>query len=38
MTKKKQKLYELIDSITRENIAEYLETFVRLFLEKWGTD
>ena len=38
MTKKKQKRYALIDSIKREDIAEYLETFVRLFLEKWGTD
>nr|DAQ23282.1 MAG TPA: hypothetical protein [Bacteriophage sp.] len=29
-------LHKLIDSITSGGTLEYLATFVRLFLEKWG--
>lgn len=29
-------LHKLIDSITSSGTLEYLATFVRLFLEKWG--
>lgn len=36
MTENKKKLHDLIDSITSAGTAEYLEAFVRLFLEKWG--
>ncbi len=36
VTENKQKLHAMIDSISNEGIAEYLETFIRLFLEKWG--
>ena len=36
MTENKEKLHAMIDSITSARTAEYLETFIRLFLEKWG--
>ena len=36
MNENKKKLHEMIDEITREDTAEYLETFVQLYLEKWG--
>lgn len=36
MTENKEKLHAMIDSITSAGTAEYLETFIRLFLEKWG--
>lgn len=36
MSENIRKLHEMIDGITNEGIAEYLETFIRLFLEKWG--
>lgn len=36
MNENKQKLHELIDSISDNGIAEYLVTFITLFLEKWG--
>lgn len=32
----KERLHKMIDKITRADVAEYLETFIRLFLEKWG--
>ena len=36
MEENKEKLHKMIDAITRADIAEYLETFVRLYLDKWG--
>lgn len=36
MSENKQKLHAMIDGISDSGIAEYLETFIRLFLEKWG--
>lgn len=36
MNENKKKLHEMIDKITRADVAEYLETFIRLYLEKWG--
>lgn len=36
MSENKQKLHELIDGISDSGIAEYLVTFVALFLQKWG--
>lgn len=36
MNENKQKLHEMIDSISDSGIAEYLVTFITLFLEKWG--
>jgi len=35
MNENKQKLHDMIDSITSEGTAAYLETFIRRFLEKW---
>lgn len=36
MSENKQKLHAMIDSITSEGVAAYLETFIRLWLEQWG--
>lgn len=36
MSENKQKLHELIDSISDSGTVEYLVTFITLFLEKWG--
>ena len=36
MEENKEKLHKMIDAIAREDVAEYLETFIRLYLEKWG--
>lgn len=36
MNENKKKLHEMIDSIQDSGTAEYLETFIRLFLKKWG--
>lgn len=36
MNENKQKLYAIIDSITSEGVAAYLETFIRLWLEQRG--
>ena len=36
MNENKQKLHEMIDSITKEGTLAYLARFVELFLEKWG--
>jgi len=36
MNENKQQLHALIDSIASEGVAEYLVTFITLFLEKWG--
>lgn len=36
MKENKQRLHELIDSISSEGVSEYLVTFITLFLEKWG--
>lgn len=35
MSENIRKLHEMIDSITSEGAAEYLETFIRLWLEVW---
>ena len=32
----KEKIIELIENINNHGILEYLYTFIRLFLEKWG--
>lgn len=36
ITENKEKLHAMIDSITSDGTVECLETFIRLFLEKWG--
>ena len=36
MSENKQKLHAMIDSITSEGVAAYLETFIRSWLEQWG--
>lgn len=36
MIENKQKLHELIDSISDSGTVEYLVTFITLFLQKWG--
>lgn len=36
MVENKQKIHALINSISDNGIAEYLVTFITLFLEKWG--
>lgn len=36
MSENKKKLHEMIDSISDNGIAEYLERFIFLFLQKWG--
>lgn len=36
MTKNKQIRHALIDSITREDVAEYIKIFVRLFFKVGG--
>ena len=35
MSENKQKLHTLIDSISDNGVAEYLVTFITLFLQKW---
>lgn len=32
----KNQIIELLDKIENEEILEYLCTFIKLFLEKWG--
>lgn len=36
MEENKEKLHKMIDEIISADIAEYLETFIRLYLERWG--
>lgn len=35
MSEDKKKLHEMIDSIQDSGTAEYLETFMRMFIEKY---
>jgi hypothetical protein len=35
MEEKREKLHEMIDSMN-SGMLEYFETFIRLFLQKWG--
>lgn len=32
----KQKIIELVEKINNQGTLEYLYTFIKLFLEKWG--
>lgn len=32
----KKKIIEMIENINNQGTLEYLYTFIRLFLEKWG--
>lgn len=32
----KEKIIEMVNSVNNEGLLEYLHTFIKLFLEKWG--
>lgn len=32
----KEHIIGMIEELEREDILEYLETFIRLYIEKWG--
>lgn len=32
----REKIISMINKINRTDILEYLETFIRLYIEKWG--
>lgn len=32
----REKIIEMLNNISRTDILEYLHTFIKLFLEKWG--
>ena len=32
----KEQIIEMIEKLEKEDILEYLETFIRLYIEKWG--
>ena len=32
----REKLIDLINNINNDKVTEYLYTFIKLFLEKWG--
>lgn len=32
----REKIISMINKVNRTDILEYLETFIRLYLEKWG--
>ena len=36
MNENKQRLHNLIDSVSDSGTVEYLLTFITLFLQKWG--
>lgn len=32
----RKKIIEMVNGINNRSILEYLETFIRLYIEKWG--
>ena len=36
MSDTRKRIHEMIDGIEKRGVLEYLETFISLFLEKWG--
>ena len=36
MNESRRKIHEMIDEIEKNNILEYLERFIFLFLKEWG--
>lgn len=32
----RDRIIEMVNQINRTDILEYLETFIRLYIEKWG--
>lgn len=32
----RERIIEMVNQINRTDILEYLETFIRLYIEKWG--
>lgn len=38
MENNREMLHKMIDSITNQGTLDYLATFVKLFLERWGKD